>query len=78
MTGVILVLIGIKNVTLKEMREYKLSHTNLHKIDEIIAWGVFYIIFGILILVGALLSFYPYLNNNSTASQLNQSLHANK
>lgn len=61
MAGVILILIGIKNVTSKEMREYKLSHTNLHKIDEIIAWGVFYIIFGGLILAGAIFSFYPYI-----------------
>lgn len=60
MAGIILILVGIKNVTLKEMREYKLSHTNLHKIDEIIAWGIFYIIFGILITTGGIISIYQY------------------
>lgn len=57
MTGVILILIGVKNVTLKELREYNLSHHNVRKIDELIAWGFFYIIFGILIAGGALIAF---------------------
>lgn len=61
MTGVILILVGLKNVTMSEMREYRLSHTNIHKMDEVIAWGVFYIIFGVLISAGALISIYPYL-----------------
>ncbi len=61
LAGVILILVGVKNVTLKDMRDYKLSHHNLHKIDEVIAWGVFYIIFGILIAAGGILSVYPYL-----------------
>lgn len=57
MAGVILILVGIKNVTLKELNEYKLRHENIKRVDEIVAWGVFYIIFGILITVGAFLSF---------------------
>jgi hypothetical protein len=62
LAGVILILVGVKNVTLKEMRDYKLSHHNLHKIDEVIAWGIFYIIFGVLIAAGGLISIYPYLS----------------
>lgn len=56
MAGVILILVGVKNITLKDLRDYKLSHTNLHKIDEIIAWSIFYIIFGILIAAGAVIT----------------------
>lgn len=58
MAGVILILVGIKNVTLKELHEYRLSHTNVKKIDEIIAWGIFYIIFGVLIAAGAIVTIY--------------------
>lgn len=61
MAGVILILVGVKNVTSKDLREYKLSHQDLSKIDEIIAWGVFYIVAGILILTGGIASIYPYL-----------------
>lgn len=57
MAGVILILVGIKNVTLKELRQFNLSHHNVHKIDELIAWGFFYIIFGILIAGGAVIAF---------------------
>jgi hypothetical protein len=60
MTGVILILVGIKNVTMREMRQYNLSHSNVHKIDEIIAWGIFYIIFGILIAAGTIVSIIIY------------------
>jgi len=61
MAGVILILIGVKNITQGEMRNYKLSHHNLHKIDEIVAWGIFYIIFGLLIATGGFISIHPYL-----------------
>lgn len=54
--GVILILIGLKNITTKDLREYRLSHINIKKVDEIIAWGVFYLIFGILIAAGAVIS----------------------
>lgn len=57
MAGVFLILVGIKNVTLKDLKEHKLSHTNIHKIDELIAWGVFYIIFGVLITASAVATF---------------------
>lgn len=57
MAGVILILIGLKGVTLRDMREYRLSHINVKKMDEVIAWSIFYLIFGILIAAGAIISF---------------------
>ncbi|OGM32057.1 hypothetical protein A2803_00625 [Candidatus Woesebacteria bacterium RIFCSPHIGHO2_01_FULL_44_21] len=61
MAGVILILVGVQNITSKDLNEYKLSHRNIHKIDIVIAWGVFYIIFGTLITVAGVVSIYPYL-----------------
>jgi hypothetical protein len=62
MAGIILILVGVKNITLKEIRDYKLSHHNVHQIDEIVAWSVFYIIFGVLIAAGGIISIIPYMN----------------
>lgn len=57
MTGVILVLVGIKNITTKDFNQFKLSHHNLRKMDEIVAWSIFYIIFGILIAAASIIAF---------------------
>jgi len=55
-TGVVLILIGVKNVTSKEINDLKLIHEDITKIDETLAWGIFYIIFGLLITAGAIAS----------------------
>jgi hypothetical protein len=60
-TGVILILFGLKEVTAKDLREYKLTHHNVSRFDELFAWGFFYLIFGILITAGAVVSTYIYL-----------------
>lgn len=57
MAGIILILIGIKSITVKDIREYKLSHINVSRLDEAIAWGIFYLIFGILITAAVVVSF---------------------
>lgn len=61
MFGVILVLIGIQNVTKKDLKNYFKQKTHLQKIDRIIAWGIFYIIFGTLLLISSALTVSLYL-----------------
>lgn len=57
MAGIILILVGLKNVTANEISKYKERQRNIKRIDEFTAWGIFYIIFGLLITVGAFLTF---------------------
>lgn len=54
MLSVILILVGIQNVTRKDLKEYFEYKKHIHKIDRLIAWGIFYIIFGSLILVSSI------------------------
>lgn len=61
MAGVLLILIGVQNVTRKDLKEYFRHKKDLHKIDRIIAWGIFYIIFGSLILISSVLTVSIYL-----------------
>ena len=60
MAGVILILIGVQNVTRKDLRQYLTSQKHRHLVDEIIAWGIFYIIFGVLIIGSTTISLYSY------------------
>lgn len=61
MAGVLLILVGVQNVTRKDLKEYFRNKKTLHKIDRVIAWGIFYIIFGALILIASLLTVSIYL-----------------
>lgn len=61
MFGVILVLIGIQNVTKKDLKNYFKQKKHLEKVDRVIAWGIFYIIFGTLLLISASLTASLYI-----------------
>lgn len=61
MAGVLLILFGAQRVTRKDLKEYFRHKKNLDKRDLYIAWGIFYIIFGTLILVSSVLTVSIYL-----------------
>jgi len=61
MVGVLLVLVGIQKITKKDLLVYLRERRYLNKKDHVIAWGIFYIIFGILISISSILTVTLYL-----------------
>lgn len=61
MAGVLLILFGVQSVTRKDLKEYFRHKKNLTRFDYVLAWGIFYIIFGTLILISSVLTVSIYI-----------------
>ena len=60
--GVLFIFLGVRRVAAKDFKEYAKTKKTIHKFDVYLAWSVFYIIFGSLLIISSYLTLNQFLN----------------